>query len=188
MSSNKPSLQFAQLFRSVSVTRIAYPLGVVVVFGMIILSAFFSFRFFLVMVGRITALPPMERTQGVTFRLDAYRAVAPFFRLVPLAQEVSREGRATIVVALQNKQLRSDPLSLAQLILKEDGWNVTLLPEEERAGAPSLEQLTTVATKATRAKDADALMKLLAKNGFVVRSATLPEAEEHDIVITLGAY
>lgn len=178
-----------QWFRSASVTRITYPLGVVVVFSVIILASFFSFRFFLTMVQHITTLPPIEKKNGITFPLDAYRTVASFFHLTEPVPTVREGGREKISIALNNKQPREEILVFLQGVLKNDGWIATLIVDKEQKGDIAVAPFTTIAGKALRQKDLDALNKLLTKNGFVVfRTSELLETEKYDIVITLGAY
>jgi Tfp pilus assembly protein PilO len=59
--------------------RIGYPLGVFIVLCIIILSAFFSYRFFSSMVERMTRLSALEQSAGTTFPMKAYRAIIPRF-------------------------------------------------------------------------------------------------------------
>ncbi len=186
MSSNKTSQLFSSFLRSATVARIGYPLGVAVVFCLIFLSAFFSYRFFFMMIERATTLQSLEVSEGVTFHLDAYHAIAKAFTaLTPPSSMPPAEQKRASVVAFRNAQLRNDRVILLQELLKNVGWAAKAIEDEE---IPS-EQRTTIAVKETYEKDADTILALLLKNGFIVqREKPLSTDAKFDILITLGAY
>lgn len=166
--------------------RIGYPLGVVAVFCGIFFSAFFSYRFFLVMIGRATALESLTAQQGVTFHLGEYQGIASRFSTTALEKkEIPTEGREKISVVFKNAQLRNDRVMLLQELLKNDGWSATVIEENEIRS----ESITTIAAKETQEKGAEAVTALLIKNGFIVtQGKPIPKEEKFDIAITLGAY
>ena len=188
MSSNKNSL--LRVLHSPEWLRIVYPLGVVIVFSCIVLSAFFSYHFFLVMIARVTALQSLHAQQGVTFHLDEYRAIAPFFHLIPTAKkEILPVHHEKVVVVLKNAQLRNDRVILLQDILKNNGWVASMREDKGSGETVMTEPLTTIAAKETNANDAEAITALLTKNGFIVfRGKLLSKEEKADILITVGAY
>lgn len=167
-------------------TRIGYPVGVVVVFTIIFLSAFFSYRFFLVMIDRVTAFESLEAREGVTFHLDEYRAIAASLDPLTASSSVASPSDHTrSALAFRNAQSRNDRVILLQELLKKDGWSATVIDEKEIRS----EQLTIIAAKEAHEKEAEALVSLLTKNGFiVVRGKPLVKEEKFDILITLGAY
>ena len=182
--SNKKS--FSALTRFPLIKRVGYPLGVALVFFCILLSAFFSYHFFIVMVERVTTLRSFTVEQGTTFHLGDYRAVAPFFHLAPSAtKELSTANHEKVLVGVQNAQPRTDRFLSLQELLKNNGWNVVPAETKEMGTEP----LTRVAAKETHASDVDTLTALLLKKGFiVVRGAPLLKDDKADIVITLGTY
>ena len=166
-------------------TRIGYPLGVVVVFFGIVFSAFFSYRFFLVMIDRVTASETPEAHKGVTFHLDEYDAIASTFLVSSKSKEIAPENHEKVSVVFKNAQLRNDRVILLQELLKNNGWTATVIGENEIRS----EQLTTVAVKEVYTKEGDAIASLLLKNGFIVsRGKPISKEEKFDILITLGAY
>lgn len=167
-------------------TRIGYPLGVVAVFCGIFFSAFFSYRFFRVIIERVTSLGSFGAQPGVTFHLNEYRAIAPAF--LPVSSEKREtlpENRENISVAFKNAQLRNDRVLLLQELIKNDGWSAQAIEENVIRS----ENITTIAAKEAQEKGAEAIASLLVKNGFIVsRGAPLSEEEQFAILITLGAY
>ncbi len=183
MSNNK---LFSALLQRMPWARIGYAAGVIAVFCGIFFSVFFSYRFFLVMIERVTALGSFGVENGVTFHLDEYRAIAPAFNLVSSEKKViPPENREKVSVAFQNAQLRSDRVLLLQELLKNDGWKATVIEEDEIQS----KQLTIITAKEAYAKDGEAIASLLLKNGFIVsRGTPLSKEEKFDILITVGAY
>lgn len=183
MSSKK---LFSAFLQRTPLIRIGYPLGVVVVFCCIILSTFFSYRFFLHMIDRATTLPLFTVQQPVVFPLDAYRKIAPAFGLLIFEKkETVLENREKISVVFKNAQSRNDRVILLQDVLKNDGWSVTVIDDNEIRS----ENITTVAAKESQEKGAEAIASLLVNNGFIVsRGKPLAKEEKFDILITLGAY
>lgn len=174
------------MFRAISWSRVGYPAGVLFVFAVILFSAFFSYRFFSAMMDRATVIPLSSGDAGLTFHLQDYRRVAPFFGLAESkTADIPSFDRAKLVVAIKNAQVRNDRVILLQELLKNDEWSATAIEEKEIRS----ESITTIAVKEAQEKEAEALASLLTKNGFVVvRGKPLSKEEKFDILIMLGAY
>ncbi|MBI4281499.1 hypothetical protein HY625_01620 [Candidatus Uhrbacteria bacterium] len=175
-----------EIFRVVPWAQVGYPAGVLLVFAVILSSAFFSYYFFSAMMQRVTVVPLSSGDVGLTFHLQEYRQVAPSFGLAESkTTDTPSFDRTKLMLAIKNAQLRNDRVILLQELLKNDGWPTKAIEENEVRS----ESVTTVAAKESYGKEGEALIALLVKNGFVVsRGKPLLKEEKFDILITLGTY
>lgn len=183
MSSNKTSFHIGAYLKSIAWARVGYPLGVLAVFCVIIVSALLSYRFFTAMIGRATILFMRSEAGSVAFPLREYKTVAPFFRLLPDMASSTIDKHVPVRIVASGAS--SDRMDLVSALLRGDGWTEATVSAEDAAATA----VTLVQSKASFEPALHALTALLVKNGFVVAEGkALDTKESSALLLRVGIY
>lgn len=169
--------------------RVLYPLGVGVVTALLVVSFFATQKFFTTSIRRVTTVSVSRLAGGDAFHLATYRSIAPVIGLLPApAEAVPPVAKDKTRLAIRNAQTHNDRVALATSTLTADGWIVSDPSEKKEENIPYA-VATTIAAKESQANAVTHIVRLLLREGFVVKQiAPLAATDAYDVVITLGAY